>query len=179
MDSVRILKMHAKGGFSTLVDYIMRTTIIMRDYGYIWLAQIDLATPDPLQLPPLGLPLLHHTPAEVKKDSCVENYLNFHIFIIQNTCPDLCFQMYNLMFYILQWNEIQTDHKQQRKDEDEEAESRKVAFLHQLDIYILFDSYNHKLVSKKWRLCTAHIILAFTFNKELIYLRKGLILSKL
>ena len=28
-------------------------------------------------------------------------------------------------------------------------------------------------------LCTAHIILAFTFNKELIYLRKGLILSKL
>ena len=50
------------------------------------------------------------------------------------------------MFYILQWNEIQTDHKQQRKDEDEEAESRKVAFLHQLDIYILFDSNNHKLV---------------------------------
>ena len=33
MDSVRILKMHAKGGFSTL-DNIMRTTIIMRDYGY-------------------------------------------------------------------------------------------------------------------------------------------------
>ena len=81
MDSVRILKMHAKGGFSTLVDYIMRTTIIMRDYGYIWLAQIDLATPDPLQLPPLGLPLLHHTPAEAKKDSCVENYLNFLTFI--------------------------------------------------------------------------------------------------
>ena len=66
LDSVRILKMHAKGGFSTLVDYIMRTTIIMRDYGYIWLAQIDLATPDPLQLPPLGLPLLHHPATQPK-----------------------------------------------------------------------------------------------------------------
>ena len=54
----------------------------MIDYGYIWLAQIDLATPDPLQLPPLGLPLLHHTPAEAKKDSCVVNYLNFSYFCI-------------------------------------------------------------------------------------------------
>ena len=139
--------MHAKGRFSTLDLYIMRTTFIMRDYGYIWLAQIDLATPDPLQLPPLGLPLLHHTPAEVKKDSCVENYLNFHIFIIQNTCPDLCFQMYNLMFYILQWNEIQTDHKQQRKDEDEEAESRKVAFLHQLDNWTFISCLIHIIIN--------------------------------